>query len=94
MSGSHEVDHMSAPIPTDDDFLNPAQWMSAKEFAAVMGIRVQSLYNKISTGEDMPESYEISSRVTRFYRPQVKTWLLKRRRTPAAVQLANQLSTN
>jgi predicted DNA-binding transcriptional regulator AlpA len=79
---------MTAIKPTDDDFLNPAQWMSTKEFAALLGLRVQSVYNKISTGEDMPESYPISPRLTRFYRPEVAEWLRKRRRVSAAVQVA------
>lgn len=73
--------------PTNDDFLNPSLWMSAKELAGVLGIHVQSVYNKISTGEDFPESYEVGVRKTRFFKPEVKAWLLKRRRIPAAVQI-------
>ncbi|MEI2790471.1 MAG: hypothetical protein V9E93_16560 [Steroidobacteraceae bacterium] len=79
---------MSAPTPTDDDFLDPAQWMSPKDLAGVMGINLQSLYNKISVGEDLPVSYPVTDRKTRFFKPDVKAWLLKRRRVPAAVQVA------
>lgn len=85
-----QADPMQAPKPIDEDFLDPAQWMSPRELAGVLGIKVQSLYNKISTGEDMPASYPISDRVTRFYRPEVKAWLLEHRRVPAAVQLEQQ----
>ncbi len=66
---------MVAIKPTDDDFLDPAQWMSLKEFADILGMKVQNAYNRISTGEDMPEMYKFSSRLTRLYRPQVQAWM-------------------
>jgi predicted DNA-binding transcriptional regulator AlpA len=79
---------MTATIePTDADFLNPAQWMSPKEFAGILGVRVQTIYNMTSTGQDMPASYPISARLTRFYRPEVVEWMRKRRRVSAAVQI-------
>ena len=74
---------MVAIKPTDDDFLDPAQWMSLKEFADILGMKVQNAYNRISTGEDMPEMYKFSSRLTRLYRPQVRAWILARQRVTA-----------
>ena len=73
--------------PTDDDFLNPAQWMSTQEFAGVLGVKVQTIWNRCAMGDDMPASYKISARLTRFYRPEVKAWLLARQRmTAGAIQ--------
>lgn len=69
--------------PTDDDFLDPAQWMSTQEFAGILGVKVQAVWNRVSMGEDMPESYKFSSRLTRFYRPQVRAWILSRQRVTA-----------
>lgn len=74
---------MTAVKPTDDDFLDPAQWMSLREFADILGMKVQNVYNRISMGEDMPETYKISSRLTRLYRPQVQAWILSRQRVTA-----------
>lgn len=40
---------MTANIkPTDDDFLDPALWMSTQEFADILGVKVQAVYNRIS----------------------------------------------
>ncbi|MCP5471086.1 MAG: hypothetical protein H7A18_03240 [Sinobacteraceae bacterium] len=79
---------MTANIkPTEEDFLDPAQWMSTQEFADILGVKVQAVWNRISTGEDMPESYRFSKRLTRFYRPEVKAWILARQRvTAGAIQ--------
>lgn len=79
---------MTAPVPTADDFLDPTKWMSPSELAGVLGINTRTVYTKIWKGEDFPESYEICARVTRFFKPEVTAWLMKRRRIPAAVQLA------
>lgn len=66
--------------PTDTDFFDPEQWISAKELAAMLGITPHSLYNKISAKQDFPASYPVSDRCTRFFKPDVKAWLLSRRR--------------
>lgn len=73
--------------PSTEDFTNPANWISLKDFAAILGMRLSSTYVKISNGEDMPELYKFSSRITRLYRPQVEAWLLARQRlTAGAIQ--------
>lgn len=78
---------MAVINPTDEDFLNPAMWISTQDFADILGVKVQAIYNRISIGDDMPESYRISKRRTRFYRPEVKAWLLSRQRvTAGAIQ--------
>jgi predicted DNA-binding transcriptional regulator AlpA len=60
---------------TEPDFLDPKNWMGAKELAALMGFSsVQSVYNCISQGGDLPTRHKKGNR-TRFFKPEVEAWL-------------------
>lgn len=60
---------------TEPDFLDPKNWMRAKQFAALMGFSsVQSVYNIISQGGDLPPRYK-KGNTTLFFKPEVEAWL-------------------
>lgn len=71
---------MNTIRPTDDE------WMSATEFAAIVGKKIGSIYNEIERGDDLPPYYKFKLKI-RFRRSDVDQWLEKFRRVPAAVQL-------
>lgn len=65
-----------ATKPTPEDFLNPANWMALKEFAALIKVNAQSVYNMIDTGANLPPLHRRagSTRIL-FYKPEVYEWM-------------------
>lgn len=81
------------PSPTGSstpDFLDPKNWIGPKALAAVLGMNVQSIYNRIHSGGDLPPSYK-RGRAVRFFRPEVQTWLESGRRVPASMRLKDEV---
>lgn len=79
----------AATRPNTHDFLDPKNWIGPKALAAVLGMNVQSIYNRIHSGGDLPPSYKLG-RAVRFFRPEVQTWLEHGRRVPASTVLKGE----
>ena len=61
------------------DPLDPKNWIGPKELASLLGYKtVQTVYNKISRGEDLPPRHYMNGVRLRFFRPEVEPWLAKR----------------
>jgi predicted DNA-binding transcriptional regulator AlpA len=60
----------------DNDLLNPANWLGAKELAAILGVCQQDIYNTIYANGNLPPIYRRkgSTRI-RFFKPEVRVWL-------------------
>lgn len=67
--------------PSDDD------WMSAQQFAAIVGKSVETIYNERKRGEDLPPMYDFK-KYLRFRKSEVDAWLMKHRNVTAGAQLA------
>lgn len=62
-------------VQSEPDFLDPKNWMRAKELAALLKFSsVQSVYNIISEGGDLPPRHKKGNR-TLFFKPEVEQWL-------------------
>lgn len=83
-------DNPSATWSSTHDFLDPKNWIGPKALAAVLGMNVQSIYNRIHSGGDLPPSYK-RGRAVRFFRPEVQTWLESGRRVPASIRLKEEV---
>lgn len=60
---------------TQADFLDPKNWMCPKDLAALLKFSsVQSVYNAISQGGDLPPRHKKGNR-TLFFKPEVEQWL-------------------
>ena len=70
----------------DYDLLDPRNWISPADLAAILGMHEQSIYNLIHTGGDLPPNYK-KGRSVRFFRPEVEAWLVSGRRVPASTQI-------
>jgi predicted DNA-binding transcriptional regulator AlpA len=77
---------------TDHDLLSPLNWVTAKELAATLRKSVQTIYNLISAGGDLPPIYRPGGRTPLFLRPEVEAWLIKDRCVPAASRLHDENS--
>ena len=93
MKANEKAGQSASVVPTavqahEHDFLDPRNWISPEVLAAILGMNVQSIYNRIHAGSDLPPNYK-KGRLVRFFRPEVESWLASGRRVPASVQLAN-----
>jgi predicted DNA-binding transcriptional regulator AlpA len=73
-----------AALARGHDLLDPKNWMRAVSLAALLGLNVQSIYNRIHRGGDLPPYYK-KGRAVRFFRPEVESWLASGRRGGAPV---------
>jgi predicted DNA-binding transcriptional regulator AlpA len=71
---------------TTHDLLDPKNWIAPKALAAVLAMNVQSIYNRIHSGGDLPPTYK-RGRAVRFFRPEVEDWLKGGRRVQASACL-------
>lgn len=76
--------------PTDHDWLDPLNWVTPKELAAILRKNVKTIYNLISAGADLPPIYRPGGHTPRFFRPEIEAWLLRGRHVPAAVRLREE----
>lgn len=68
------------------DWLEPTNWVTPKHLAAVLHFNVQTIYNLISSGGDLPPIY-YHGRMPRFFRPEVEAWLVRNRCVTASSRL-------
>lgn len=77
--------HMATTKPAPEDFLNPANWMTLKEFASLIKVNAQSIYNMIEDSANLPpihrraggkrkDGRDRSTRIL-FYKPEVYEWM-------------------
>lgn len=76
--------------PKDHDWLDPLNWVTPKELAAILRKNVKTVYNLISAGGDLPPIYRPGGASPRFFRPEVEAWLVKDRWVPAATRLREE----
>lgn len=79
-----------------DDLINPANWWSGKEVAALIGVTQQSLYNMIDRGANLPPVHRrVGSTRLRFFKPEVISWMndpkTYDRQVPAAQRTAESV---
>lgn len=72
---------------TEYDRLDPLNWVTPKELAAILRKHPQTIYNLISADGDLPPIYRPGGGAPRFFRPEVETWLTKDRHVTAAARL-------
>lgn len=82
------LEHMTTK--TEHDWLDPLNWVTPKELAAILRKNVQTIYNLISAGGDLPPIYRPGGGAPRFFRPEIEAWLIKGRHVPAAVRLREE----
>lgn len=60
----------------DDDFLNPSNWLSCKELAAILGVSQQGFYNMMAMKANLPPQHRrVGSQRVMFFKPQVRAWM-------------------
>jgi hypothetical protein len=74
---------------TTADILDPKDWMSTQELAALLNVTVGGIEYARAKGIDHPPWYRHGQRV-RYRRSEVAKWLMTKRHIPAVVQLAEQ----
>lgn len=60
--------------------------LSVAQLGRLLGLSAQTIYNRRSTGEDMPPAIKIGSQV-RFDPDEVKMWLKKRQEQPSIARV-------
>lgn len=62
------------------------EWIGLPELCAITGWKIDTVYNKLSQGRDLPVYYKVGKNV-RFKMTDVNAWLEKQRRVSAEAQL-------